>query len=76
MEYTLKADGIELGVMVVQYQVPYLIRLKDGTEVMAMLLKLNKHCGKKVIWKRLDNVPRKKRYIEPNKVVAIAAWKK
>lgn len=61
--------------MEIKYQVPYLIRLRDGTEVMAMLLKLNKHCGEKVVWKRLDNVPRKKRYVETEDVVAIAAWK-
>lgn len=27
------------------------------------------------VWKRLDNVPKKKRYVSKNDVVAIAAWK-
>ena len=40
-----------------------------------MLLKLNKHCGEKEVWKRLDNVPRKKRYVEKKDVIAIAVWK-
>lgn len=60
----------------VKYQVPYMIRLRDGTECMAMLLRLNKHCGGLRVWKRLDNVPKKKKYISPNNVIAIAAWKK
>ena len=60
----------------IKYQTPYLIRLRDGTECMAMLLKLNKHCKGITVWKRLDNVPRKKRYIPRENVVAIAAWRK
>ena len=59
----------------VNYQTPYMVRLKDGTECMAMLLKLNSHCGKKEVWKRLDNVPRKKRYVDKEDVIAIAVWK-
>lgn len=45
------------------YQKPTMIRLKDGKEVPAMLLKLNQYCGKIEVWKRLDDVPRKQRYI-------------
>lgn len=58
--------------MELKYQVPYKVRLKDGTECMAMLLKLNKHCNKVEVWKRLDDVPRKKKYVPKSDVVAIA----
>ena len=54
--------------MEVKYQVPYQIRLRDGTEVIAMFLKLNKYCGKKEVWKRLDDVPKKQKYIDPGEV--------
>ena len=59
----------------VKYQVPYMVRLKDGAECLAMLIKLNKHCGELERWKRLDNVPRKKRYVDKEDVIAIAVWK-
>ena len=49
----------------------YRIVLDDGTECPAMLIKLNKHCGKLERWKRLDDVPRKERYIEPERVVSV-----
>lgn len=48
-----------------EYQKETMIRLKDGTVCPAMLLKLNKYCGKMEVWKRLDDVPRKQRYIKP-----------
>ena len=51
------------------------MRLRDGTEVMAMLLKLNKYNGGIEVWKRLDNVPRKKRYVPRDEVVAIAMFR-
>lgn len=53
------------------YQTPYMVRLKDGTECEAMRLKLNKHCGKREVWKRLDDVPRKQRYVEPEDVTEV-----
>ena len=61
--------------MEIKYQVPYMVRLKDGTECMAMLLKLNKHCNEVAVWKRLDDVPRKKRYVPKEDVVAIKAYR-
>ena len=51
-----------------EYQKVKMVRLKDGTIVPAMLLKLNKYCGKAEVWKRLDDVPRKQRYIKPEDV--------
>ena len=64
----------------VKYQTPYMIRLRDGTECMAMLIHFNpKYHGKAPVpdmWKRLDNVPKKKRYVDKSDVVAIAAWRK
>lgn len=54
-----------------EYQTPYKIRLRDGTECEAVLLKLNKYCGKREIWKRLDDVPRKQRYIDPEEVEGV-----
>ena len=53
------------------YQTPYWITLKDGTECLAMLIRLNKYCGKKDVWKRLDDVPRKQRYISPKEVIDV-----
>lgn len=52
----------------IKYQKPYTIRLKSGAKVTAMLLKLNKYCGKKEVWKRLDDVPKSQRYIEKDEV--------
>ena len=46
-----------------EYQKRVTIRLKDGSTVPAMLLKLNQYCGKREVWKRLDDVPRKQRYV-------------
>ena len=51
-----------------EYQKVKMVRLKDGTIVPAMLLKLNKYCGKAEAWKRLDDVPRKQRYIKSEDV--------
>lgn len=34
----------------------------------AVLLKLNKYCGEKKVWKRLGDVPRKQRYIDLEEV--------
>ena len=54
--------------MEIKYQKPYTIRLKSGVKVTAILLRLNKYCGKKEVWKRLDDVPKKQRYIDPKDV--------
>ena len=55
----------------IKYQTEYMIVLQDGTECPAMLIKLNKYCGNKEVWKRLDDVPRKERYVERNRVVSV-----
>ena len=55
----------------IKYQKPYTIRLKNGAKVTAMLLRLNKYCGKKEVWKRLDDVPKKQRYIDPKDVECV-----
>ena len=34
----------------------------------AILLKLNKYCGKKEVWKRFGDVPRKQKYIDLEEV--------
>ena len=52
----------------IKYQKPYTIRLKSGVIVTAILLRLNKYCGKKEVWKRLGDVPRKQRYIDLEEV--------
>lgn len=55
----------------VKYQKPYMIRLKSGVIVTAILLRLNKYCGKREVWKRLDDVPKKQRYIDPKDVEGV-----
>ena len=55
----------------IKFQKPYQIQLKDGTECMAMLLQLNEHKGKIQVWRRLDDVPRKQRYIDLDQVVMV-----
>ena len=55
----------------IKYQVPYMIRLRDGTECMAMLLRLNKYNGNMRVWTRLDDVPRKKKFIPVEDVIAV-----
>lgn len=59
--------------MIIKYQTPYMIKLKDGTICRAMLLKLNKYNGNIQVWKRLDDVPRKKKYISIYEVIAVSA---
>ena len=54
-----------------KYQTPYEIWLKDGTKCTAMLIKLNKYCGNREVWKRLDDVPKKQRYISTKDVIAV-----
>lgn len=55
----------------IKYQKPYTIRLKSGEIVTAILLRLNKYCGKKEVWKRLDDVPKKQKYIDPKDVECV-----
>lgn len=66
-------DGV--GRVTIKYQTPYMVRLRDGTECMAMLLRLNKYSGHVTVWKRLDDVPKKKKYIPRDEVIAIAVYK-
>lgn len=58
------------------YQTPYRITLKDGTECDAMLIHLNPrfytHTKNHKVWKRLDGVPRKMRYVQEEDVVRVA----
>lgn len=58
-----------------KYQHPYKIRLKNGTECTAMLIHLNPkyhtRMQKHAVWKRLDDVPRKQKYVPVNDVVKV-----
>ena len=69
MSITEKTDPIK-------FQTPYKVRLRDDTECMAMLLQLNKHNGKIQVWRRLDDVPRKQRYIDLDQVTVISEGSK
>ena len=44
------------------------ITTKDGT-YRATLIRTNKYSGKQDVWRREDDVPRKKRYIKPRDVL-------
>ncbi|MBR0085665.1 MAG: hypothetical protein IJL97_03850 [Lachnospiraceae bacterium] len=44
------------------------IQTKDGT-YKAKLIRTNKYSGKKDVWRREDEVPRKQRYIKPRDVI-------
>lgn len=56
----------------IKHQHPYMIVLLDGTKCPAMLIHLNEQYHRKAgsfdVWKRLDDVPRKERYVPTNKV--------
>lgn len=51
------------------YQKLCLIHTADGNEYKARLIKLNKYAGKKILWRREDDVPKKQRYLKPSEVV-------
>ena len=45
-----------------------LIKTVDGGEYKAKMIKLNGYAGKRELWRREDDVPRKERYINVNDV--------
>lgn len=46
-----------------------IIHTVDGGEYKARLIKLNKYAGKKILWRREDDVPKKQRFIQRDEVV-------